>query len=281
MDVLIVPAVENFALARKQLKNANYDTSYFKDLNFIFDENGPKILYKDRDCKNYDFVWLSSYWGTRDLAYGLQLYLDKNNVRHTKVAKSGSKVVDHMVFSQNDIPCPNTFFANTKKVGRFIDQLESTCKYPIVIKDIKGYRGKNTYLVEDQEQLKTIVGKLDRSVKVLFQEFIPNNYDWGVLVSNGKVVATEKSFPKKGEFRNNACNGAEEIFVEVDKCPANVRQIAKDAAKALDLEWCRSDIVVDKNTGEAKLLEVNRYPGITKGTDEVKAVVNFLNGQLK
>lgn len=287
MKVLIVPIIENFELARKQLPKAQYDTSYFENLHFIFNENGPKVLYKGEDCKNYDFVWLSSFWVTRDLAYGLQLYLDIHNVRHTKVEKHGSKVVDQMIFSINGIPSPNSFFANTRsrqhdrRMETFIDQMEDTCKYPVVVKDTKGCRGRNTHLAKDRDHLKTILDKIDSNVKLLFQEFIPNDYDWGVLVSDGKVVATEQSFPSKGEFRNNACNGAKEVFTEVDKCPENVKKIAQDAAKALNLEWCRSDIVVDKNTGEAKLLEVNRYPGITKGTDEVKAVINFMKSRLK
>jgi glutathione synthase/RimK-type ligase-like ATP-grasp enzyme len=161
-------------------------------------------------------------------------------------------------------------------VDTFIDDLESTFAYPIIIKDIKGYRGKNSHLVESRDQLKSVVRELDCGVKVMYQEYIPNDYDWGVLVSNGEVVASEKSYPAKGEFRNNACNGATEVFVDVKTCPEHIRQIALKASRLLNLEWSRSDIVVDKNTGEAKLLEVNRYPGITRGTDEVKAVINFL-----
>lgn len=114
----------------------------------------------------------------------------------------------------------------------------------------------------------------------MYQQFIPNEYDWGVLVANGKVVAAEKSYPKDGEFRNNACNGAKEVFVDVKDCPDEVKEMATSAAKALDLKWCRSDIVVDKHTGKPYLLEVNRYPGITKGTDELKAVVAHLQNLL-
>jgi glutathione synthase/RimK-type ligase-like ATP-grasp enzyme len=281
MKVLIVPAVENFNLAHKHLNNAQYDTSYFKNISFAFTAHGPRASYKDSDCKDYDYVWLSSYWGTRDLAYGLHLYLDRHKIKHTRTARSGSKIVDHMIFSLHDIPCPNTFYRNTRNVETFIADLEDVCEYPIVVKDIRGYRGKNTFLTHDRTELEEVVQKLSPGVKVLFQEFVPNDYDWGVLVSNGEVVATEKSIPKEGEFRNNACNGAEEKFVDVDICPENVRKIAIEAADALQLEWCRSDIVVDKNTGEAKLLEVNRYPGITKGTDEVKAVVDFLKDRVK
>lgn len=276
MNILIVPVVENFELARKHLHTAEYDTSYFNNIHFAFTQNGSTVSYKDNDCKNYDFVWLSSYWGTRDLAYGLHLYLKQHNVKHTRTGRSGSKIVDHMIFSLHNIPCPNTYYINTKRQERFIEELEHTCNYPIIVKDIKGYRGKNTFLAKNREQLGEILKNLDPEIKVLFQEFIPNDYDWGVLVSKGKVVATEKSFPKKGEFRNNACNGASEVFVDVAACPDNVKKIAVDAAKILSLEWCRADIVIDKNTGEAKLLEVNRYPGITKGTDEVTAVIDFL-----
>lgn len=226
-------------------------------------------------------MWLSSYWGTRDLAYGFQLYLDAFKVKHTTVGQSGSKVVDHMLFALHDISCPNTFFANTRNIETFIDTLEDTCTYPLIIKDIKGYRGKNSFLAQNREELAQIVGHLNPEIKVLYQEYIPNEFDWGVLISNGIVVATEKSYPAEGEFRNNACNGAQELFVDVDTCPKDVRNLAVRAAKTLQLEWCRADIVVNKNTGVAKLLEVNRYPGITKGTDEVKAVINFINDRVK
>ncbi len=281
MKVLIVPKVENFKLALSQLPQAQYDTSYFNDIHFNFTTQGPEVTYKGFDCKHYNFVWIASYWGTRDLAYSLQLYLKDNKVKHTRVGRSGSKIVDHMIFSINQIPSPVTFYANTKKWNTFIEKVENNCKYPVVIKDIQGYRGKNTFLAHNREELASILPSINPLVKVMFQEYIPNDYDWGVLVANGKVVAAERSYPKSGEFRNNSCNGAREEFVPVKHCPDEVKNIAILAARKLKLSWCRADIVINKHTGKPYLLEINRYPGITKGTDEVKAVIKFLSDNVE
>jgi ribosomal protein L6P/L9E len=78
-----------------------------------------------------------------------------------------------------------------------------------------------------------------------------------------KVVSGEKSYPSRGEFRNNTCNGAEEHFVDVESIPENIRDIAVRASGLLGLSWSRADIIIDKLTGLPYLLEVNRYPGIT------------------
>lgn len=276
MQVLILPYIENFDLAEKHFEDIHFDKTYFKNIRFIFDEDGPRVLFKDKDCKYYDLVWLSSYWGTRDLAYSLQLYLDSHKVKHTPAEKSGSKVVDHMNFSLNGIRSPKTYFVNRPNPEANIEEIEEICGYPLLQKDIKGCRGRNTRLIRSRKELLSAAKDIPQNIKVMYQEFIPNEYDWGVLVSKGKVVAAEKSFPKKGEFRNNACNGAKEVFVDVEECPENVRNMAQKAAKTLNLDWCRSDIVINKNTGNPYMLEVNRYPGITKGTDEVKAVIDFV-----
>ncbi|MBN2100455.1 ATP-grasp domain-containing protein [Candidatus Dojkabacteria bacterium] len=276
MRVLISPSIENFDLVEKHFEDIVFDKTYSHNLRFIFTENGPKVLYKDMDCKNYDLAWISSYWTTQDLAYALHLYLERNSIPHTKVKRAGSKIVDHMVFSLNNIPSPNTFFRNSTIPKKYLDEAEETCGYPMVIKDTMGCRGRNSHLVHNRKELEKATLELPEGHKFMFQQYIPNEYDWGVLVSRGKVVAAEKSFPKKGEFRNNACNGAKEVFVDVKECPDNVKEIAVKAATALNLNWCRSDIVVDKNRKRPYLLEVNRYPGITKGTDEVKAVVKFM-----
>ncbi|MBN1618358.1 hypothetical protein JW887_03380 [Candidatus Dojkabacteria bacterium] len=281
MKVLIIPRVENFDTAEKKFSNIEFHKSYFNNISFKFVTNEVKVRYKDIDCKDFDLVWVSSYWGTRDLAYALHLYLNKHKVKHTETEKLGSKVVDHMFFALNGIPSPNTFFINSKRISKFVEEIEDVCGYPLIIKDIRGCRGKNSFLVNNREELYQAQKDFKPGTKYMYQRCIPNDYDWGVLVSNGKVAATEKSFPQKGEFRNNACNGAKEIFVDTNECPTEIKNIAIEAAKVLGLSWSRSDIVVDKNTGKPYLLEINRYPGITKGTDEVIAVIDYVSSLIK
>jgi glutathione synthase/RimK-type ligase-like ATP-grasp enzyme len=114
----------------------------------------------------------------------------------------------------------------------------------------------------------------------MFQSFIPNQYDWGILVANGEVVSGEKSYPKDGEFRNNARNGAREDFIDVEKIPQEIKDIAIRASESLGLSWSRADIIIDEKTQKPYLLEVNRYPGVTSGSDEENGAFLFLSSHI-
>jgi glutathione synthase/RimK-type ligase-like ATP-grasp enzyme len=122
--------------------------------------------------------------------------------------------------------------------------------------------------------------ELPKNKNYIFQKFIPNDYDWGILVAKGEVVSAERSFRPKGEFRNNACWGAREVFEKIDKVDDKVKQIAQKACAILKLDWGRADIVIDKITNMPYLLEVNRFPGMTAGSSEEKAFYKYLKNKL-
>jgi len=161
-----------------------------------------------------------------------------------------------------------------------VDLIEKLCGFPLIIKDTKGSRGRNTFLLNSREELVEIMDRFPANRSFVFQQFIPNDYDWGILVADGKVVSAEKSFRSKGEFRNNACRGAKEVFIHKNKVNKKVKQIAKKACDILNLEWGRADIVVNKNTNKPYLLEVNRFPGMTAGSSEEKAFHIYLESKL-
>lgn len=244
---------------------------------FIFQGGNVKVRHEGADLKSFSFVWLSSHWGTRDLAYGIRLYLENYNIPYTYVEKGTSKITDHMVFALNNIQTPDTLFLNRQDIQKCLPQIRCVCGYPLVVKDIKGFGGTNSAYVSTEEELLEKVKNLPRHKRFLFQKYIPNDYDWGVMVANGVVVSGEKSYPRRGEFRNNACNGATEVFVNTDEIPAVIKQMAIKTSAALGLSWSRSDIIVDKNTQEAYLMEVNRFPGISSKTSEVEGAFRYLS----
>jgi glutathione synthase/RimK-type ligase-like ATP-grasp enzyme len=208
------------------------------------------------------------------------LYLENFNIPHTYVETGTSKITDQVVFSLNSISTPNTFFIFKSNISDHLDAIEATCGYPLIIKDTTGAGGKLSVLVKDRQELIAKSALLPKNKKFLYQKFIPNDFDWGILVANGEVVSAEKSYPKNGEFRNNSCNGATEEFVEIATVPEHIKTIAVQANNLLGLSWSRSDIIVDKNTGLAYLMEVNRCPGISIDTDEVSGARKFLWSQL-
>jgi len=282
IDLLVLPAIKNIEeIVRGVLKPIRLTKGKFCDLEFRFKDNALSLIHSGVDIKNFSYVWLSSYWGSRDLAYAVKLYLEHFMIRHTFVEKATSKVTDQIIFALNHISIPNTFFIDNPDISNCVETIEDICGYPLIIKDITGSGGKSSVLIGNRIELIRESARLDKHKKYLFQKYIPNEYDWGILISNGKVVSAEQSYPEVGEFRNNSCNGATEVFMGLEFVPEHVKKMALQASSALGLSWSRSDIVVDKDTNIAYLMEVNRCPGVTAGTSEVVGAQDFLRSHLK
>ncbi|MCA9382023.1 hypothetical protein KC660_01290, partial [Candidatus Dojkabacteria bacterium] len=169
---------------------------------------------------------------------------------------------------------------DSKNILKYIERIEEVCSYPLIVKDINGSGGKHSAHITNREELLKEYNSLPKHKKYMFQSYIVNDYDWGVMVANGRIVSAEKSYKLDGEFRNNAAQGAEEVFVKAGEIPENIKEIASRASEALKLTWSRSDILIQKDTGKAFLLEVNRFPGITSGSTEVTGAQQFIMSHL-
>ena len=78
--------------------------------------------------------------------------------------------------------------------------------------------------------------------------------------------------------------GAEEEFIDVDKAPAEMKEIVIKAVKVLGLEIAGADILIDSKTGKQWILEVNRGPGLTYDTNvspELKQLALFFARRMK
>jgi D-alanine-D-alanine ligase-like ATP-grasp enzyme len=279
--LLVLPSVHNMQQVIDRFSfPIELTKGRFKNLEFILQNGQAKILHGGVDIREFSFVWLCSSWGHRDLAYAIQLYLKQYKIPYTKVEKGTSKITDHMIFTLNNIPAPDTLFIGHKEVERNLFQIQSVCGYPLVMKDVKGSRGSYSVKVETEEELLQKMKEFPKHKKFLFQKYIPNEYDWGIMVADGVVVSGQKRYPCEGEFRNNICMGGEEVFFDPTKIPDHIKQLAIKTSNSLGLLWSRSDIVIDKNTGKPYVLEVNRLPGITSKTSDVEGAYTFLSSKI-
>jgi hypothetical protein len=281
LTILSLPALEEAdQVARKFSYPIEVIKGRYRNIRFLFQKGTVEVLHGNIELSQFSFIWLSSGWSSRDLAYAISLYLDNTQTAHSYVEKGTSKISDCMVFALHGLPIPETLYLPRSTVAENLSLIEKICGYPLIIKDIKGSRGRHSEFISSPAELLQKVAVLPLGKRFLFQRYIPNEYDWGIMVVNGTVVAGEKSYHKKDEFRNNVCNGGEEFFIDVDQIPRNIKDIAIKSSRALGLFWSRADIIIDKKTGEPYLLEVNRYPGITAGSDEVTAAFLFLESHI-
>lgn len=279
--LLVLPSVSNM---RQVVARFPYPIELtkgkYKEMEFIMKEGQAAILLSGVDIRQFSFVWLCSSWGSRDLAYAIQLYLEKYKIPYTHVEKGTSKVTDHMLFSLNGIPAPDTLYVGRKDVEKNLDRIREVCGYPLIIKDIKGCQGAHLVKVESEKELLEKLTELPRHKKYIFQRYICNCFDWGVMVADGVVVSGQKRFACDGEFRNNVHKGAEEIFVDPVDIPEDLKQMAINTGRALGLAWSRTDIIIDEKTQKPYVLEVNRLPGITSKTSDVEGAYIFLSTQI-
>jgi len=246
----------------------DFTAGTYRDISFVFHAGSTEVFHKGADTKNFSFVWLTSSWSQRDLAYALRLYFESTGTPHSSVEQSPSKITDTMAFSLHGLPIPDTVFVSRRNIEKEMPLIRKVCGYPLIVKDVKGAQGKFSAYVASESELASTIADLPKHKEFLFQRFIRNEYDWGIMVVNGIVVSGEKSYPSEGEFRNNTCNGAKEHFANVDDIPERIKSIAITASGLLGLTWSRTDIIIDKDSGLPYLLEVNRFPGITPDSNE-------------
>lgn len=280
-NLLVLPAVKNIEKSAKNMDSVNVTTGRFKDVEILIKDNQPQIFFQGTSLESFDSIWLSSFWNSRAIAYTIKLYLESKNVHHSHVEKNSSKLTDIMTFSLAELPVPDTYFHGGATHPRLVEDIENHLSYPLVIKDNKGSMGRDSFLVHSREELQECLTNLPSHKKFHFQQFIPNDYDWGIMVVEGQVISGEKSFGQGKDFRNNACNGAKEVFVPVKDIPQDIKDLAIQASSTLGLKWSRTDIIIDRRDNSPHILEVNRTPGITKGTTEEKGAQDFLRNFLK
>jgi len=279
--LLVLPSVKNMQQVINRFSfPIELTKGTLKNIKIVFKKNKILVTHNDIDLKNFSLVWLSSSWTSRDLAYAVQLYLDEKNVPSTFVEKGTSKLTDHMIFSLNNISTPDTLFVDISILSKSLAQIKSIIGYPLIVKDIRGSRGTNSMKINSQKELLSKMELFPKHRKYILQQYIPNDYDWGIMVANGVVVSGEKSYHQEGEFLNHALHGATEVFIDKSKIPQKIKDIAVKASKKLGLIWSRADIIINKNNGKPYLMEVNRLPGITDKTSEVDGAYKFLASQI-
>ncbi|HOF79063.1 MAG TPA: ATP-grasp domain-containing protein [Candidatus Dojkabacteria bacterium] len=274
-----IPAQEKIAIQKKlKLKDITLDVASIKDIIFTIIGGKIDVEIKDKDLKQYDYVWIQSGWNTTHMAYLLHLYLKSKEIPHNKTNAHSTKLSDIFSLASKNILVPNTFFHNGLKVNNEnISDIEKICKLPCIYKTSLGSLGSNVYLIDKKTDIEQTIKENGKYNRYIFQEFIPNTFDYRVVISNGKPESVCRRTRIKDKFRNNVALGASEDFVNVKDVSKDILELAIQSAKALKLNWAGVDVVTDTDTGRNYVLEVNRRPGLTVKSSEISAACKYIN----
>jgi glutathione synthase/RimK-type ligase-like ATP-grasp enzyme len=274
------PIEEKILIQKKlELKDITLDTASIKDIVFEIVNGIITVDIKGKDLKQYDFVWIQSGWNTTHMAYLLHLYLKSQHIPHNKTNSHNTKLSDIFSLAYHGVLVPNTYFHNGLKTSdENIKEIVKVCKLPCIYKTSLGSLGCNVFLIDKKEEIANVVKENKKYNRYIFQQYIPNDFDYRVVIANGKSTSVCKRTRITDKFRNNVALGACEEFIKVKDVPTDVIAIAIKSANALKLKWAGVDVVTNKDTGENYILEVNRRPGLTESSSETVAAYRYIKG---
>lgn len=219
-----------------------------------------EFFYRGKNLSKYDVIYprISS----KDMLLGealLRIIDDTKSYSYCPVSLTAYQITNHKFFtlqklSNNNIPgLLSTLFISPK----YADFAVKETGYPFVMKLISGFAGKGVVLVNNKEQMDSILDAIH-----LFEEFIctqkfvnGKNYDIRCYVIGDYIIAVKRKC-KKGEWRANVSRGGSACLINPTP---EVLSIAKNVAKILNMDICAVDLMEYKN--KWVVIEVNFMPG--------------------
>lgn len=157
--------------------------------------------------------------------------------------------------------------ADTVHIGRR-EYYDRACSllgsdYPIIMKSHRGSNGRDNVLIGSIDEQE----RSDGIPIPIFQEYIPNRFDYRVIVAGDRVLLSYKRVRSAGnsEHKNNISQGAVREFCDL---PDDLRRIAINAARSIRREFCGVDILPSEDGTRHVVLEANFNFGTPEFVDE-------------
>lgn len=169
------------------------------------------------------------------------------------------KALTYLAFRNYSIPTPKTIilpYTFNINVLNYYDEVKTmiaSLPFPFIVKERFGSYGEQVYLVDSEEEFKTLLGKVGKN-PLLVQEYIKEAYghDYRVNVVGHQVITAVERF-NPNDFRSNVNQGG--TMMEV-KLSVKLKKLAVDATRAVGADFAGVDIILDKDKNPL-VLEVN------------------------
>lgn len=264
----------------------------YDDLICVVIGNQVSIIDNTRniDLKNVHLVHFKNWLFDSEQAATIAFYLNQHNVQYfnseVDAGLAWGKIAQMIRLAFNGINVPDTYFAKNLQMKQAINtkSLPKSFTFPAILKSDDGAKGNDNHLVNSADEAIKILEQSPDKHYVL-QTFLPNDGDLRFLFfgfENVPLVFHRKAV--EGNHLNNTSQGGQGSFIATSNLPDGYIGLARRAAIALKREISGVDILVDKTSGTAYILEVNSTPAIATGYGvdrKNKLFADFINGQLE
>jgi glutathione synthase/RimK-type ligase-like ATP-grasp enzyme len=244
------------------------DKASFSDI--WFDSKTKDLKIKTKDLKTYKAIYFRMVGKSLEVATLVADYARKNNIKIVDKVYADSKLLPVSLGKSLElrrlikacIPIPKTVF------GR-LDVLP----FPFVVKSTTSSRAREVWKVENLDDLNKLRQEKFKIAKFyLAQELVPNSRRIRVLVIGDRAV---------GAIVRQTKWNRDETKQTLKPIPEDVANLAIKSAKAVDLDICGVDILVNSKTDEMFVIEanaapswklINRYCGISVENEIIKYI---------
>ena len=246
---------------------ADGEVMALEDLVFVVDKRKAQVYdwTSKKDPADYDFVYFKGWEGMPDVAAALAIYLRAKGVPFIDAAAeqkgAANKLVTTMKLWASRVPTLRTIYTSHKHIQEVL--ASEIVTYPAVIKSTIGQKGKDNYLAKTRRQAKPLVE--GTHIDWIIQDFAPNDGDWRVQVYGGETGMIIFRTGSGESHLNNTSAGGQAQLIEKKKAPEKILNLAVRAAEAMELSVSGVDVIVDKGSGRAAVLEVNQGSQIVTG----------------
>lgn len=263
--------------AMQQGYRFNLECSTLDELWIEVNENKLSITdsVSGKNLKDFDFVHFN-WWGrAKRYALACATYLKRQNVpfltENIANFEAESKIGEMALMADCGIPLPKTFISSNSQLAN-VFRTEPPIEFPLIMKSADACGGRDNYLLQDYNEMVEVLG-VNQQIDFLVQEYIPNDCDYRCLVVGGEiklVIRRYRSDDATTHVNNTSSGGTGEV-VPVESIDQSFQKIVLDAAIALGREqFSGVDLIINKNTGEPYILEVNQNPEIEEGAEPDK-----------
>lgn len=174
-------------------------------------------------------------------SYGFKVFNSSKAIEYTD-----DKALTYMALEKENVRMPKTIIAPftfdniAYNDFNFLDEVINDLKLPMIVKECKGSFGSGVYLVNDKEELISLLKNIGTK-RVLFQEFIKSSYgkDVRIEVVNGKAIGSVLRV-NETDFRSNVLKGGKMYKWDA---PNEFIELSEKVARILKLDFCGIDIM--------------------------------------
>lgn len=270
------PTVERY----KQYAQDDQEVTVRRLDSFFVSWNGSTFEVTDTRgelaLEQFDAIHFSGWQPQPDMAYAIAYYLQGKGIKFTGKTilelYPGSKVGEMVRLVTAGIPYPKSYYTTDEtKLVQLFDWANAnySLEPPIVLKASNASKGDHNHLLRSREDLASFTP--EPGMHYLMQEAIPNDSDYRVLVIGGQVqLVIQRTRTNMESHLNNTSQGASADVVPKENWPAGIEDLAVRAAETLGREDIAGvDVLINKETGEQYILEVNKTPHMSIGAENV------------